>query len=64
MELLANASQSSARRPHQTPPRSARTAGRIVSRNVSASNLRTSGQQAELGGLLNAELTLARRGLV
>lgn len=40
------------------------TAGRIVSRNVSASNLRTSGQQAELGGLLNAELTLARRGLV
>ena len=28
-----------------------------------ADNLRKSGEQAELGGLLNAELTLARRGI-
>jgi len=40
------------------------TAGRLASNSISADNLRLSGSQAELGGLLNAELTLARRGLV
>lgn len=40
------------------------TASRIVSAGISADNLRKSGEQAELGGLLNAELTLARRGIV
>ena len=40
------------------------SAGRIVSAGISARNLRASGQQAELGGLLSAELTLARRGIV
>tara|TARA_R100000005_G_C4992781_1_gene199945 strand:- start:563 stop:1174 length:612 start_codon:yes stop_codon:yes gene_type:complete len=39
------------------------TASRIASAGMSASNLYASGQQAELGGLLNAELTLARRGI-
>ena len=40
------------------------TASRIMSAGISADNLRASGEQAELGGLLNAELTLARRGIV
>ena len=40
------------------------TASRITSAGISADNLRKSGEQAELGGLLNAELTLARRGIV
>ena len=40
------------------------TSGRIVSAGLSAENLRASGGQAELGGLLSAELTLARRGII
>ncbi len=40
------------------------TASRIMSAGISADNLRASGDQAQLGGLLSAELTLARRGLV
>ena len=40
------------------------TASRIMTAGISADNLRASGEQAELGGLLNAELTLARRGIV
>ena len=40
------------------------TSGRITSAKLSASNLRQSGEQAELGGLLSAELTLARRGVI
>jgi len=40
------------------------TSGRIVSAGLSAENLKASGEQAELGGLLSAELTLARRGVV
>lgn len=39
------------------------TASRMTSANLSASNLKTSASQAELGGLLNAELALARRGI-
>jgi hypothetical protein len=40
------------------------TASKMTSLGLSASNLRASGRQAEIGGLLNAELTLSRRGLV
>ena len=40
------------------------TSGRIVSARLSAENLKASGEHAELGGLLSAELTLARRGIV
>ena len=40
------------------------TSGRMTSAKISASNLRQSGEQAELGGLLSAELTLARRGVI
>lgn len=40
------------------------TSGRMTSAKISASNLRKSGEQAELGGLLSAELTLARRGVI
>lgn len=40
------------------------TANKIVSAGATADNLRASGSAAELGGLLNAELTLARRGVV
>ena len=40
------------------------TSGRMLSASLSADNLRQSGEQAELGGLLSAELTLARRGVV
>ncbi|WP_440913513.1 hypothetical protein [Candidatus Pelagibacter sp.] len=40
------------------------TSGRMLSSSLSASNLRRSGEQAELGGLLSAELTLAQRGIV
>jgi hypothetical protein len=40
------------------------TSGRITSAKLSAGNLRQSGEQAELGGLLSAELTLARRGVI
>ena len=32
--------------------------------SLSAENLRQSGEQAQLGGLLSAELTLARRGVI
>ena len=39
------------------------TATRMASAGLSANNLRLSGQQAEFGGLLNAQLTLARRGI-
>jgi hypothetical protein len=39
------------------------TATRMASAGISANNLRLSGQQAEFGGLLNAQLTLARRGI-
>ena len=37
------------------------TASRITSAGISADNLRMSGEQAELGGLLNAELTLSKK---
>ena len=40
------------------------TSGRMVSANISADNLRMSGEQAQLGGLLNAEMTLAQRGTI
>ena len=40
------------------------TAGKIASAGISADNLRLSGDAAELGGLLSANLTLARRGIV
>lgn len=36
----------------------------MVSANISADNLRMSGEQAQLGGLLNAEMTLAQRGTI
>ena len=40
------------------------TSGRMLSASLSADNLRQSGEQAQLGGLLSAELTLARRGVI
>jgi hypothetical protein len=40
------------------------TAGKMTSLGMSASNLQASGRQAELGGLLSAQLTLNRRGFV
>ena len=40
------------------------TSGRMVSANLSAANLSLSGEQAQLGGLLNAEMTLAQRGTI
>ena len=40
------------------------TAGKMTSLGLSATNLKASGRQAEFGGLLSAELTLARRGIV
>jgi len=40
------------------------TSGRMVSANISADNLRMSGEQAQLGGLLNAEMTIAQRGTI
>ena len=40
------------------------TSGRMVSANISADNLRMSGEQAQLGGLFNAEMTLAQRGTI
>ena len=40
------------------------TSGRMTSASLSAGNLQASAEQAELGGLLSAELTLARRGVI
>ena len=40
------------------------TSGRMLSASLSADNLRLSGKQAELGGLLDASLTLSRRGII
>lgn len=40
------------------------TSGRMLSASLSADNLRQSGRQAELGGLLDSTLTLSRRGVV
>jgi len=40
------------------------TSGRMTSAKVSAENLSLSGEQAQLGGLLNAEMTLAQRGTI
>ena len=40
------------------------TRGRMTSASLSAGNLQASAEQAELGGLLSAELTLARRGVI
>ena len=40
------------------------TSGRMVSAKLSSQNLLLSGKQAELGGLLSAEMSLAQRGTV
>ena len=40
------------------------TSGRMTSAKLSAKNLSLSGEQAQLGGLLNAEMTLAQRGTI
>jgi len=40
------------------------TSGRMTSAKLSAKNLSLSGERAQLGGLLNAEMTLAQRGTI